>query len=559
MLERTCTSLYWRAWVAALIVMALLSAPALALQQGTAKPAPALSQAEKEASARVKVETLREVTTALSADAMEGRGTAQPGGDKAAQYLAAQFQKLGLKPLGDNATYLQAIKFKSQAVLPETSIKVGDTALKMRDDFALAPPFSSDVDVSSSLVFVGYGVTSVALKRDDLKDLDLQGKIAVILSGRPKTADPQLWARAANQQTIGINLIRRGVAGLMVLNAGSPDQPYSLIADYLTRRQVSIDAGQEMSFNIPPIMLVCDAGAEKIFAGSGMTYAQVKARAESGDFVSQDLKKPATVIVRIKRERGTGSNVVGVLEGADAQLKSEAVVYTAHYDAFGITPDGRIYHGAADNALGVGELLSVAEAYAKAPQRPRRSVIFLAVTGEEYGLLGSEYWAGHPTWPIEKVAADINYDGIGTEVYGPVKRVVGFGMEYSDLGPALESVVNASGATIAPDPMPEEKVFYRSDHYAFVKKGVPALMLLGGPEGDVKPWIERAKKWMDTDYHQPSDVIRPDWNWEGARTIAVIGLLVGMRVANADVAPKWLPGAPFTRSGSSSGASNSPE
>ena len=163
--------------------------------------------------------------------------------------------------------------------------------------------------------------------------------------------------------------------------------------------------------------------------------------------------------VTIKREQAVGSNVVGVLEGSDAKLKDQAVVYTAHYDAYGIEPSGRIYPGAADNALGVGEITAIAEAFIKSNTKPRRSIIFLAVTGEEHGLLGAEHWVKHPTWPIEKIAADLNLDGIGTEVYGPVKRIVGFGAEYSDLGKVMEDVLTATGMILTPDPLPEEGVF----------------------------------------------------------------------------------------------------
>jgi Zn-dependent M28 family amino/carboxypeptidase len=286
---------------------------------------------------------------------------------------------------------------------------------------------------------------------------------------------------------------------------------------------------------------------EKIFAGTGATYAETLAKAEGGEAVTKDLNKPAAISIRVKRETAAGSNVVAVLEGSDPKLKDQAVVYTAHYDAYGIDSQGRIFPGAADNALGVAEIVSIAEAFTKSTTKPRRSVIFLAVTGEEHGLLGAEYWVAHPTWPLEKVAANLNFDGIGTEVYGPVKRVVGFGAEHSDLGPVLEAVVAANGGQIAPDPLPEEKVFYRSDHYAFVKKGVPALMLLGGPEGEVAPWLTRARKWMETDYHQPTDVIGPDWHWDGARAVAVIGLVTGMRVADAEPMPAWLQTSPFNK------------
>jgi Zn-dependent M28 family amino/carboxypeptidase len=296
---------------------------------------------------------------------------------------------------------------------------------------------------------------------------------------------------------------------------------------------------------------VSDAAMEKVFAGSELTYAQTLEKARTGQAVSRDLGKTATLALRFKREENNSSNVVAVLEGSDPKLKGEAVVFSAHYDAYGIESDGRIFPGAADNALGVGMITSVAEAiisaFPKPALRPRRSIIFLAVTGEEYGLFGSEYWVAHPTWPLDKVAADINFDGIGTEIYAPVKRLVGFGAEHSDLGAVFEDVSAATGNIVTPDPMPEEKAFVRSDHYAFVKKGVPALMLLGGPASEVSTWIPRAKKWLETDYHSPSDTVKPDWNWTGPQTLAQVGMIIGLRVANADAMPAWRATSPFNK------------
>jgi hypothetical protein len=543
------STLMWRKLSVMLLAFALFTSHAFGQATAVApKPAATLTAAEKEAAALVKVETIKEVTAALSAKEMEGRGTAQPGGDRAAKYIADRFAKLGLKPLGDAGTYLQAIKFNSSQPLPESSFKAGDVALKFGADFIPAPPYMSELsEVNGSLVFVTYGVVSQELKRDDLAGLDLKGKVVVMLNGRPKNVDEAVWKKAGNAQAIGMSLIGRGASAIVIGNIGSTKQPFSLVGMYLSRRRVALGEAMNMPFKIPPIILAGSEGMEKLFAGTGMTYAEALAKAESGETISRELNKQATISVKAKRETGAGSNVVGFLEGSDPKLKDQAVIYTAHYDAYGIDSQGRIFPGAADNALGVGEVIAMAEAFTKSPTKPRRSVIFLAVTGEEHGLLGAEYWVAHPTWPLDKIAADLNFDGIGTEVYAPVKRVVGFGAEHSDLGPVLEAVVTANGGQIAPDPLPEEGVFYRSDHYAFVKKGVPALMLLGGPEGEIAPWIARAQKWMETDYHQPGDIIRPEWNWDGARTVAVIGLITGMRVANAEAMPVWLQSSPFNK------------
>jgi hypothetical protein len=553
-----------RKLLSALLAIALLSTSALAWQQvatstqtagtaaaATSKAASTLTADERKAAARVKVETIRDVTTTLSSKEFEGRGTAQPGGDKAARYLADRFEKLGLKPLGDNGTYLQAIKFRSSQVLPESSIKVGDVALVHGVDYVIAPPYTSErIDATGGVVFAGYGVVSTDLKRDDLAGLDLKDKLVVLLSGQPAGVDGAAWRRAASQQVRAMNVFNRGAAGIVLTGAGTPAQPFATIANYLSRRRVTLGSTSAPSLKIPPVLLASDAAMEKLFAGSPMTFAQTAEKAKTGEMVSFDLGKPTTVALRFKMEEATGSNVVGVLEGSDPKLKEEAVVYTAHYDAYGIE-GGRIYPGAADNALGTATIVAIAEsivkAFPKPASRPHRSVIFLAVTGEEYGLFGAEYWVRNPTWPLDKLAADINFDGIGTEVYGPVKNIVGFGAEHSDLGVVFAEVTAATGNTVAPDPMPEEHAFVRSDHYAFVKRGVPALMLMGGPAGDVSIWIPRARKWLETDYHSPSDTVKPDWNWTGPQTVGQVGLIIGLRVANAPTMPQWLPTSQFNK------------
>lgn len=538
-----------RRFSALLLAIALLTSTAFGQATAVApKPASAFTAAETEAAARVKVETIKEVTTALSAKEMEGRGTAQAGGDRAAKYIADKFAKLGLKPLGDAGSYLQAIKFNSSQPLPESSFKAGDTELKFGTDFIPAPPLMSELaEASGGMVFAGYGVVSTDLKRDDLAGLDVKGKVVVLVSGRPNNVDEAAWKKTGGTQMAAANILRNGAVAVVLGNVGSKQQPFSLIGMYLSRRRVALGDARGAPGKVPPVLLVGNEGMEKLFAGTGMTYMEALTKAQGGEMVSRDLNKQAAISIKVKKESVTGSNVAGILEGSDPKLKDQAVVYTAHYDAYGIDSEGKIFPGAADNALGVGEIIAMAEAFTKSPAKPKRSVIFLAVTGEEHGLLGAEYWVNHPTWPLDKVAANLNFDGIGTEVYAPVKSIVGFGAEHSDLGPVLEGVVTAQGGQMAPDPLPEEGVFYRSDHFPFVKKGVPALMLLGGPAGEVAPWIARAQKWMETDYHQTGDIIRPDWHWDGARTISVIGLVTGMRIANTEAMPAWLSSSPFNK------------
>jgi len=544
---RTTRPSRWR-MLCALLSLLLVISTTFAQQTAVAPvAAPVLSAEEQALGKSINAETIKEVVAALSADEMQGRGTMQPGGDKAANYIAERFSKLGLKPLGNNDTYLQPIKFRETQYLPNTSLTVGEENLQLGRDFFLAPVPGEDKNAHGELIFVAYGLTSTTPKRNDLDGVDVANKVIVLLDGPPKNINKQSWETAKAEVNILRELIMRGAAALIFVNTGTEEHPFSEAADYLTRRQIQRADEDEMPSFVPPFIRVSNEAATKMFADSGTPFQEALVKAEQDGFKPFNLKKSAKISVRVKKAKGISNNVVGLLEGSDPKLKAEALVYSAHYDAFGLSSDNRIYHGAADNGLGVGEMLAVAEAYSHAAAPPKRSLIFLAVTGEEYGGLGSDYWVKNPTWKIKQVAADLNLDGMGTEVYGRVKTLVGFGEEHSTLGSVLKTVAAAEGLNVIPDPMPDEKSFYRSDHYFFVKKGVPGIMILGAPAGEKSVWIKRMKDWEKTDYHQPTDVIRPDWNWEGPYTLAVLSAIMGMRIANEEQMPSWLPKSPFNR------------
>lgn len=507
-----------------------------------------LTAAEQEAVARTDANTIRDVTVRLVSKEIAGRGTAQPGADRAAKYIADRFKQLGLKPGGDNKTYLQKIKFKVELALPASDLKAGDVTFKYKDEFVILPPFPAGLDgVTGGLVFAGYGVVSPELKRDDIAGLDVKGKIVLLLGGKPGNVNAAAWAKAANRNVLLADLAKRGAAGFILTDLA---QPYELIAAYASRRRVSLSEPPPNTTQPPQVpmsALISNAAAEKLFASAGLSFAEIKRKAEAGEFVSRDLGKAASISAKIEREEKPSSNVIGVLEGSDARLKDQAVVYTAHYDAYGVDTDGTIYPGAGDNALGVGKMVAIAEAFFKSKPKLRRSVIFIALTGEEYGLLGAEHWVWHPTWPIEKVAANINFDGIGSEAWGPLGFVLDLGAGHSDLNSIFKDVAAANGVSILPDPNPAEGFFYRSDHYAFFKRGVPALYLVGGPQGSPFEIMKRVNAWMVRDYHMATDTVQPDWNWGGARTLSVLGLLAGMRVANQEAMPAWMSTSPYNR------------
>ncbi len=510
----------------------------------TAAPAPlsSLSAVEKEIADKITVAIIKEYTTALAAPEMEGRGTMQPGGDRAANWIAARFQKMGLKPLGDKGSYLQKIEFKETVHTAETMFQIGDEKLRHGTDFALLPMNNGNKDVSGEMVFAAYGIVADSIKRNDLKGIDVNGKIVVMLEGPPENISKEIWTKQEASMIFMQGLIRQGAAALVFIGHGREDNSPDEMVSYMSRRQISMPDESGYPAFVPPFVYIGEKAAEKLFAKSGVSLKDALAQAETNEFKPFKLNQKAKFIAKYKSTKGFSSNVAGFIEGSDPKLKEEAVLFSAHYDAYGKEGD-KIYHGAADNALGTAEMLAVAEAYSK--MKPKRSMIFLAVTGEEYGLYGSKYWAKKPTWDIKKVAANLNLDGVGTEVYAPVKTMVGYGAEHSGLGAMLADVSGAFGIKVVPDPVPDEKVFYRSDHYSFVERGIPALMLKGAPEGDIQVAMKRMKKWQKTDYHQPGDTIKSDWAWEGAKTVAEVMGILGWRISETEKMPEWLPSGRF--------------
>ena len=512
--------------------------------QTTAPARSVLSTEEQELAARISLQSIKDATAHLASKEMEGRGTMQPGGDRAAEWIAERFKQLGMKPLGDKGSYLQKIEFKETVFTPETSFTVGDEKLAFGTDFSPYQLNNGNREVSGEMVFVGYGIQVSAIKRDDLKGLDVKDKIVVLFEGRPSGISKQDWVKAKASMMFWQNLVYKGAAAVVYVGNGTDDGDTDESIVYSSRRNISLADDKGQPAFVPPLVYIGAKAAEKLFAKSGTTYKDAIAQAETNAFKPFKLNQRAKIVLKSKATKGFASNVAGYLEGSDPKLKEEAVLFTAHYDAYGME-NGQIYYGAADNALGTAEMLAVAEAFAKSPNKPKRSLVFLAVTGEEYGLYGSKYWAEKPTWDIKKVAANLNLDGVGTEVYGPVKTMVGYGAEHSTLGAMLADVSAAMGITVAPDPVPEERVFERSDHYSFVERGGPALMLMGAPAGDIQIAMKRMKEWEKTDYHRTGDVIKDNWAWEGPKAVADVMGIMGLRLANADAMPSWLQSSRF--------------
>ena len=521
----------------AILLTATLIAVQVVAQTATA---PALSSAEQSLTKAISVKEIERYTTALAADEMEGRGTMQPGGEKAAKWLADQMKAIGLKPLGENGTYLQSVPVTETSLAPETALKLDGEAITLGADWAPLAQNLKDIEYSGPVVFAGHGIMSDGLKRNDIKDADLTDKVVVVIAGRVASMSEEEWSRVnGTVQAIGTAFRNRAKA-VILINNGLEKYSSEFLIDYMVRRQINTGQGQTP----PPIAYASNAGTEKLFAKSGVALKDALAQAERDDFKPIDLKRNAEVTIKVNVKTGEGKNVVGFLEGSDPVLKTEAVFFTAHYDAYGVL-NGKIYNGAADNALGNAEMLAVAQAFSKMKDKPKRSLVFMSVTGEEHGLLGSKRWVANPTWDLQKVAAVMNLDGIGTEVFGPVKSIVGYGAEFSTLGPMLNDAARVYGINVMPDPIPSEGIFQRSDHYSFVERGIPALMLMGAPEGDKDAVVKQIYAWMKLNYHQPSDDVYKTWHWEGAKAVADIMALVGLRVAQQAEMPSWVVTSPY--------------
>lgn len=524
-----------------LLAVLMLNLPLLAQTAATSKAK--LPAIETEIVERITIDSIKASAATLAADDMEGRGTGQPGGEKAANWIADKFKEVGLKPAGENGTYFQTVKF-NEITPTEMSFKAGNVDLAFGSDFALVPMNNGNKSASGGLVWVSYGLQSKANDVDMLEDVSLSGKVVIIRDGPPPGISDKDWEKSKMGMNIRIGIMRSGVSAIVIVTNSDAKQPAEELISYFKRRQISMAGEKGYPPQVPPIIYMSAAGAEKLFKEAGMNFTEEMAAGNTKTFKGKDLKIKAKISAKYTEKKVTANNVVGVLEGSDPTLKSEAVLFSAHYDAFGKI-DGQIYNGAADNALGTAEMISVAEAYSKLSQKPKRSMVFLAVTGEEYGLYGSKAWAKDPTWDIKKVAANLNLDGIGSEVYGPVKTIVGFGAEHSTIGTLLNDLAGSLDINVIPDPMPDEKIFYRSDHYSFVERGVPSLMLLGAPGGEKEVWMERIKEWEKGDYHQPGDDILDTWAWEGAETVAEVMGVLGWRISEAAAMPSWLPNSRF--------------
>ena len=492
----------------------------------------------------------------LADDVLEGRETGTRGYDVAANYVAAKLMALGLEPAGSEGSWFQPIRFRSAQLDPEKcsfSIKDASGTMKLehRKDVLIRPYFvDSSADVSAPVVFAGFGIVAPELKHDDYAKVDVKGKIVLVLTGAPSTFPSDQRALYSAGEMKEAAAAKRGAVGLIHVRSitderrfpfeKSARQPNTSSMRYLDHDDNPADVEPRLKVGA---LLSKDAAA-RLFGKAPLTLDKVLDDAEKGIGHSFPLQATVTAHTETAFEVVTSKNVAGLLRGSDEQRREEYVLYTAHLDHLGAHGTGadRIYNGALDNSSGIAALLEIAGAFASLEKPPARSVLFVAVTGEEKGEQGSEFFAEYPTVPPGSIVADINMDMF--QMHYPVADLVALGGEHTTLGDAARRAAEATGFTISPDPQPEEVRFIRSDQYSFVKKGIPAIHLKAGAKSS-DPAIDGEKvsrEWLRTIYHTVHDDLSQKIDFASGARYAETNFRLGLEIADAPTRPEWKEG-----------------
>jgi Zn-dependent M28 family amino/carboxypeptidase len=532
---------------------------------------PAASSAPAPLSSMPKIDpaAILEHVKVLSSDEYEGRKPGTKGETLTVKYLEDQFKKLGLKPGNPDGTYVQKVPLVGivgKEAKPLTVTKgTQKRTFKWSDDVVAWTKRVGDgasID-ASEVVFAGYGVEAPEYDWNDFKDVDVRGKTIIVLVNDPAVPDPadpsQLDAKMFGGKAMTYygrwtykfeEGARKGAAGILVVHETGPaGYPFSVVQGNLSEKFDLITPDKNAGRAAIEGWITLDA-AKKLLAMGGQDFDALKKQAMTRAFKPVPLGVKASFAVANTLRTIDSQNVVAKVEGSDAKLKDEYVVYSAHWDHLGVTApaaDGdTINNGALDNATGVATVLEIARAFTQVQPPPKRSVLFLMVTAEEQGLLGSQYYSINPLYPLNKTVANINIDGVNQ--WGRTKDVTLVGMGASDLDDYAIAAAREQGRTVTPDPEPEKGFYYRSDHFHFAKQGVPALDPDSGVDfvGKSADYSKTKRdEYNEKDYHGPSDEIKPDWDLSGAAEDAQLFMGVGYRVANADKFPEWKPGNEF--------------
>jgi len=507
----------------------------------------------------INPERIRAHVRFLSHDLLEGRGTGQRGGDIAAEYIATQFAVYGLKPGGDNGTYMQRVPMVGITPMPETTFSIAPSSgapvnLKVLDDYvAYDQTQQPQSDIDAPIVYVGYGIYAPEYKWDDYKDADVKGKVLLMLVNEPPSEDAKFFKGKAltyyGRWTYKYEeAARRGaLAVLLIHQTDMASYPWDVVRNSNSgeKSYLKLDGTPKLK----AAAWIQFEVADRLAKSAGLNLGKMMTEAQSREFKPLGLPAKLQAHLVSKIRPFESNNVIGLLPGGDAKLKSEAVMFTAHYDHLGVRPDmpgDNIYNGANDNATGCGVLLELARAFSQSTEKPRRSIIFASVTAEEQGLLGSEYLGKHPPFPAGKITLDLNYDDLPP--LGSPEEVEVSGAERTTFYKTVEATAKDFRLVIRPDAHPEAGHFYRSDHFSLARVGIPAFSVNEGIKykGHDEAWgLKQDEEYNQKHYHQPSDEYHPMMDFTGDATMARFGFLLGWQASSMPQLVGWEKGDEF--------------
>jgi Zn-dependent M28 family amino/carboxypeptidase len=517
-------------------------------------PGPAFAALES-----INPEHIRAHVRFLASDLLEGRGTGQRGGDLAAEYIATQFALYGLKPAGDGGTYMQKVPMVGVTTQPDSTFSLVSPNgqglnLRLLEDYVVSNQTEQpESDLNSEIVYVGYGIVAPEYNWDDYKGTDVKGKILLMLVNEPPSDNPNFFKGKAltyyGRWTYKYEeAARKGAAGaILVHKTEMASYGWDVVRNSWSGEQAYLrsEGGSKLT---AASWIQLDV-ARKLAASVGMDMDKMMADARSPKFRPVPLPSRLEAHIVSKVRPFESSNVVGIIPGSHPKLREQAVIYTAHYDHLGIVPgrDGdNIYNGAHDNATGCGILLELARAYAVAAQKPPRSIIFASVTGEERGLLGSEYLGKHPPIPAGRITLDLNFDDVPP--LGAPEEAEVSGSERTTFYPVVASTARDFRLAIRPDARPEAGHYYRSDHFSLARVGIPSFSINEGMKykgHDVAWGVQQAEDFTAKHYHQPSDEYHPGMDFMGDAVIARFGFALGWKAASTPSEIGWERGDEF--------------
>src|SRR3954447_8124805 len=503
----------------------------------------------------------------LSSDEFEGRAPGSKGEELSVKYIIDQFKKSGLQPGNPDGTYTQEVPLAGIKSEPRMSFVVGDKTmnLKNQDDFVassarLQPQIKID---RSDVVFVGYGVVAPEYGWDDYKNADVKGKTLLMLIGDPPVSDSKDPSKLDDKMFKGKAMTyygrwtykyeiaaQKGAAAAIIIHETEPAAyPWQVVKSSWSKENFELDNPNKNMDAVSARSWITLDVAKKLFADSGQDFDGLKKSAITKNFRPVTLNAKANIAIKQQIRSFKSHNVIGKVEGSDPKSNGEYVIYTAHWDHLGrhLELQGdQIFNGAIDNASGVASVIELAAAFKKVNPPPKRSVLFMATTADEAGLLGAKFYAEHPLYPLEKTLADINMDGLS--LWGKTRDIEDTSFGNSDLDDMLAAATKSQGRVMNPNRQPEKGTFYRADNFEFSKVGLPSLYTGAGRDVIGKPpgfGQQKKDEYVAKHYHQPSDQVNPEWDLSGAADDLRLLLEVGYEVANGDKFPEWKSGTEF--------------